>query len=820
MRNLKRALSLALASVMLLGMMVVGTGAASYPDVDSEDHLEAIGVLEMLDIMTGDDQGNFNPDKTVTRNEMAVIMCKLLGLTPGGSHPFTDVPDWASPYVAACYANGITGGTSATTYSGDDGVTTVQGALMLLKPLGYFQYQGEFGGNWETATIRRANQVDMFDDVNSTVYAPMTRNDVAQMVLNALEATMVMVTEEGGIQVDGNGMSVVVNPTYKYEDADDLTGVNYNNANQQNGYNGYGTRELCEDLYGNALKKSIGQTDDFQRPAVVWTYKTKSVTAPEEPTLTYTAAVAGRDIYADMGRTNVTSNEVTAYIDGVKVTKAAVGTAGAIIDNQFAISANETSKIGGNGILTEVYYDQDTGSVDIVMVSNYAAVVNDVTENKNGGYDIDLVGESKVFNSNTTYAEETVVVYTKTITGNNISTYADAKAATTSEIKTMYEADMITGTVTRVKDADNFSLDGTGYSYAKMFNDSVDDKLDATDVNYTTDVYLDAAGNVVMLGNVGAGTNYAVVVDSRSADWTKGDKEVKLLFTDGSVDIVTVSDKSDAITVDSLYTYTRNSDDVYTLTLKKNLAASDVDTKLSGEQGKATVTIAGKEYYANSKTEFLYYNRDTDSYSAWTGIANYPGFSNGTVKYNYAVDGTVNGTLKAVYISAASDVLEGSETTSFIYVKGDEKVIIDADLGNFYELKAVVDGEITSVMVAAEAYPASSVMVNKINVNDDDVITSLTPVTNTNGALTNGDGAICGVALTVKDVRNGNIIFTVDSKDKEFVYSSSVKVYEYNTDEGAFYTKAITSLRNQTFAANEMFVQIDDAAVVAIYYVK
>ena len=32
MRNLKRALSLALASVMLMGMMVVGTSAASYPE--------------------------------------------------------------------------------------------------------------------------------------------------------------------------------------------------------------------------------------------------------------------------------------------------------------------------------------------------------------------------------------------------------------------------------------------------------------------------------------------------------------------------------------------------------------------------------------------------------------------------------------------------------------------------------------------------------------------------------------------------------------------------------------------------------------------
>ena len=91
MRNLKRALSLALASVMLMGMMVVGT-SASYADVSSKNNLEAIEVLKAVGVMTGDDKGNFNPDANVTRNEMAVIMCNLLGLKAGGSHPFTDVP--------------------------------------------------------------------------------------------------------------------------------------------------------------------------------------------------------------------------------------------------------------------------------------------------------------------------------------------------------------------------------------------------------------------------------------------------------------------------------------------------------------------------------------------------------------------------------------------------------------------------------------------------------------------------------------------------------------------------------------------------------
>ena len=69
MRNLKRALSLALATVMTLGLMVVGTGAVAegYDDVAATDNVEAIEVLQEVGIMTGDENGNFNPDQNVTR---------------------------------------------------------------------------------------------------------------------------------------------------------------------------------------------------------------------------------------------------------------------------------------------------------------------------------------------------------------------------------------------------------------------------------------------------------------------------------------------------------------------------------------------------------------------------------------------------------------------------------------------------------------------------------------------------------------------------------------------------------------------------------
>ena len=126
MRNLKRALSLGLTAAMISGLMVMGSSAASYADVTSENNVEAIEVLEAVGIMIGDENGNFNPDQNVTRNEMAVVMANLMEYNVASykdTSPFTDVPSWAEPYVAACWTNGITAGYSDTIYGGSDTVT-------------------------------------------------------------------------------------------------------------------------------------------------------------------------------------------------------------------------------------------------------------------------------------------------------------------------------------------------------------------------------------------------------------------------------------------------------------------------------------------------------------------------------------------------------------------------------------------------------------------------------------------------------------------------------------------------------------------------
>ena len=157
MRNLKRALSLLLSSTMVLGMLVMGSSAAGYQDVDASNvNQEAIEVLQTVGIMTGDQNGNFNPDGSITRNEMAVVMAHLLNLDYDyyrGTNPFTDVPEWAAPYVAACAAEGVVAGIGNGQFGGSQKVTAAQASLMIMKALGYFENAEDFGTDWQVATL-------------------------------------------------------------------------------------------------------------------------------------------------------------------------------------------------------------------------------------------------------------------------------------------------------------------------------------------------------------------------------------------------------------------------------------------------------------------------------------------------------------------------------------------------------------------------------------------------------------------------------------------------------------------------------------------
>ena len=196
MKNLKRALSFALATVMLVGMMVVGVSAADFGDADKIEHAEAVNTLVTLGVIKGKDDGNFDPEGIVTRAEMAKMICVALN---GGKDPvlgtkavptYTDIKGhWAESYIEYCSSLGIVAGRGDGSFDPDATVTATEAAKMLLVAMNYNSKVFEFtGASWAINVNREANSAKLYDGIEDvTVDAGIARDAVAQMVFNAIQ---------------------------------------------------------------------------------------------------------------------------------------------------------------------------------------------------------------------------------------------------------------------------------------------------------------------------------------------------------------------------------------------------------------------------------------------------------------------------------------------------------------------------------------------------------------------------------------------------------------------------------------------------------
>ena len=180
MKNLKRVLSLGLASVMLLGMMVVGASAKDFTDAEDIVHTEAVETMVALKVINGKEDGSyFDPKGSVTRGEMAKMIAVLMN---GGSEAntgvkstpsFTDIGGhWAEGWIEYCADMKIINGRGDGTFDPNGLVTGVEALKMVLTAMGYdaeaYHLQG---AAWASQTLERARQtnpvklVEELDDV-------------------------------------------------------------------------------------------------------------------------------------------------------------------------------------------------------------------------------------------------------------------------------------------------------------------------------------------------------------------------------------------------------------------------------------------------------------------------------------------------------------------------------------------------------------------------------------------------------------------------------------------------------------------------------
>jgi hypothetical protein len=174
----------------------ISTTAVEYQDVPANaNYYDAVKMLSTLDIFQGDDLGNFNPDKTITRAEATAVVVRLLGyegMISQTATSYVDVPasHWASGYIQTGTALGFINGYGFGYFGPEDPVKYEQMITMLVRALGYEKKIEYENGVYPGSYLSTAAQYDILSKVGGTVGEPAPRKVVASLVHSALSAPL------------------------------------------------------------------------------------------------------------------------------------------------------------------------------------------------------------------------------------------------------------------------------------------------------------------------------------------------------------------------------------------------------------------------------------------------------------------------------------------------------------------------------------------------------------------------------------------------------------------------------------------------------
>ena len=765
MRNLKKVLSLSLSLVMLLGLMMVGAGAATtYTDADDITYTEAVDVMSAVGVFNGSDSGDFQPNGDLTREQAAkIITYMLLGQTAAdalttNTAPFQDVAAnrWSAGSIAYCVTMGIVAGDGNGRFYPTQTVTGYQFAKMLLVALGYDATVEQYTGtNWAINVASDAAAADLTVGLDASLSNTMTREQACQMAFNAMKANMVNYSSKGTNITTSDGTTIAMGAS----DAEPIVSSRATIADD-------GYLQFAEQYLSDLVLTSSGVgTDDFGRPANVWTYNDDEVgTYAKTADFTYTA--------------DTSSSTLSSALRGYTVD--ATVTVNGDVQTGTVASVSGLADLTSNGTVVELFADKRVITDVVVIETEYATVSRIVTTSGResvtltGGVQITLEDQPDLYN---------------VVSGLEVGDAVLLVANADDEALAVSIPEVVSGEFTRINSSDNtYTVGGNAYGLSDSYSNT--DVFDGNNLTTVYDLTLDNYGYIIYAVESALTDNadYALVLDnSYSGNVMSGiTKYVQLLYTDGTIEWVQVAtvggkavknDTSDAVTDNTFVAYVENSDGTYALsTVGANKAITSTTSGAS-----SSTNIAGYSFTTGNNTtpnfnvirndiNFLQYcstsategfsdvdlsgsnstifliGNTSRGFTVYTGIRNVAA-QNGASGYILANDTVA----KIVVINTGS----AATSTDKVYIAGNySSAYRDSDLGTVRTYPAVVNGEITTVDIATSVgTPTVGAMYNAVSYTGD-VITTLGSAVSTAYNATMGDNN------TVEVVDNNNFEFS------------------------------------------------------------
>ena len=815
MRNLKRVLSLALALVMVLGMMVMTTSAA-FTDAEEITYTEAVDVMSALGVINGYEAADgtyyFDADKALTRAEGAALVCYILmGKTNAdkliGSGNFSDVPadHWAAGEIDYCYNLGYITGNGDGTFSPAGPLTSIGFGRMLL---GALNIKGEYtGANW--ATNIAAAMIDAGLDIAGVAMdAQLTREQAAQMAFQALfvsEAAEKVTVYKINVTTDANdSMAAVKAASYASfteayllaKEAEDAGSDVWTIAPVTNVVY---TDSLADKLFGLSYGDA---TDDFMRPATAY-----ASTMPAYNAVNYVLAVDEADLVVE-GKilSKVLYNKVgykaagyawTNYVDGA-------------YSSTTAPSATGVSAFGStdDGTVMYVYIDHAAQTVTTSLVNTYIGQVKKVTEAKNGVPRYVTLTDGKTFVTNE-FAAKDIVLYT----------YSSKQVGTTpadAGVQSMAKAELVSGKLEKITSDGTYTVDGVDYVVSAQGATAIG----AGNLGKPVSFYVDGYKNMMLdKGAAVASAQYIYVLANSAVksttDYQTGitkSLEVYGVDTAGNVVTHTVSKiggspvaSETANSLAGLYSYTVNAiNGTYELTAATSPAATaDIAVNATTVAYNSTTAIL------NSDTTFVFVKQAKKALGDLT-------VTEVTVKEGNANIGTAidvsetpayvvaaNGVAKVIFVDRGFTAAV-SATTNVTYIQHNVRnttqtvsTVAGPVTTYFYANSWNVDGKLTI------ANKASVGATGLYKMNDDGSVGAL--VSTSSGIIT----AINGNVITV----NGSTYLNVTDKTVEIYTGEAVELIVGQTI--AYKTNTTVATNLDYLVVTEDIVEVADDAELA-----
>ena len=373
MKNFKKVLALVLAIATILSFATIASAAtADFKDAKDVTHTEAVDVLSAIGVLNGYKDGEYKPNRVITRAEAA----KIIAMFDNGDTDikelyapvnFTDVKagHWAESFISYCYHTGIIAGVGNNKYAPDADVTGVQFLKMVLVVLGFdAKEEGLVGTGYSVRARNLARAIGLLNGIgNDFDYTKgLTRDNAAQIMLNALQTETV---EYGKVIKLGENVAYITDSKATF------------------------TGKLLADEWNLHVENTI---DSFGRPGHKWSFHhndypnhSRDVVLAnyvDTPVATYTTEVDGCTIYDDLGVELVYQSEhladpgATSYTDGV-------------LGANEKIADSTKVSTGAQGQLTEIYAIACNGGKTveyrIVHINTYLAQVTDVKDEVKDG---------------------------------------------------------------------------------------------------------------------------------------------------------------------------------------------------------------------------------------------------------------------------------------------------------------------------------------------------------------------------------------------------------------------------------------------------